>query len=54
MQIINIIKNMNDIRQERSNKGPTLKFNKTSELTSLNRKLGTHVKESMAFQTLKK
>ena len=28
MRIINIIINMDDIRQERSNKGPTLKLNK--------------------------
>ena len=28
MRIINIIINMDDIRQERSNEGPTLKLNK--------------------------
>ena len=54
MRIINIIINADDIRQERSNEGPTLKLNKTFKQTSLNKKFGTHVKESMAFHALKK
>ena len=33
------------MRQERSDKGPTLELNKTS----INKKFGTNVKESMAF-----
>ena len=45
---------MDDIRQERSNEGPTLKLNKRFKQTSLKSKFGTHVKESMAFQVLKK
>ena len=45
---------MNDIRQERSDEGPTLKLNKRFKWTSLNKKFGAHVKESMAFEGLKK
>ena len=52
--IINIIMNMDDIRQERSNKEPTLKLNKRFKQASLNKKFGTHVRESMIFQALKK
>ena len=45
---------MDDIRQERCNEGPTLKLNKRFKQASLNKKFGTHVKKSMAFQTFKK
>ena len=45
---------MDDIRQERFNEGPTLKLNKKIKQTSLNKKFGSHVKESMVFQALKK
>ena len=45
---------MDDIRQERPNEGPILKLNKRLKQKSLNRKFGTHVKESMVFQALKK
>ena len=38
------------MRQERSDEGATLELNKTS----INKKFGTHVKESMAFYALKK
>ena len=44
---------MDDIRQERSNEGPTLKLNKRFKQTSLNKKFGPHVKESMVYQDLK-
>ena len=50
MRIINIIIiNMDDIRQERLNKGPILKLNKRLKQKSLNKEFGTNVKESMAF-----
>ena len=52
--IINMIINMDDIKQERPNKGPILKLNKRLEKTSLNKKFDTHIKEFMVFQTLKK
>ena len=45
---------MDDIRQERSNKISTLNLNKKFTETSLNKKFDTHVKESIAFQPLKK
>ena len=45
---------MDDIRQERSSEGPTLKLNKRFKEMSLNKKFGTYVKESMTFQALKK
>ena len=45
---------MDDIRRERSNEGPTLKFNKRFKKTSLNKKFGPRVKESKVFQILKK
>ena len=54
MRIINIKINMDDIRQKSSNEGPTLKLNKKSKQTSLNKTFGTHVKDSMPFQVLKK
>ena len=54
MRIINVIINMDDIRKEKSNKGPTLTLNKRIKQTSLKKKFGTHVKESVAFQVLKK
>ena len=53
MRIINIITNMDDIRQKRSNEGPTLRLNNRFKKTSLNKAFGTHVKESMAIQALK-
>ena len=46
--------NMGDIRQGTSNEGPNLRLNKRFKQRSLNRKFGTHVKESMVFQALKK
>ena len=50
MRIINIIIiNMDDIRQERPNKGPILKLNKRLKSMPLNKETGTNVKESMAF-----
>ena len=52
MRIINIIINVDDIRQERSNGRPTLKLNKRFKETLLNKKSGTHVKESITFQAL--
>ena len=54
MRIIDIITNMDNIRQERPNEGPILKLNKGLKLMTLNKKSGTHVKESMVFQVLKK
>ena len=45
---------MDDIRQERSIEGPSLKLNKRYKKTSLNKKLGPHVKESIFYQALKK
>ena len=45
---------MNDIRQERSDEGPTLKLNNRFKWTSFNKKFGAHIKESMAFEGLKK
>ena len=52
MRIINI-KNIDDIRRERPNKGPILKLNKRLKWKSLNKEFGTNVKESMAFEALK-
>ena len=49
MRITNIIINMDDIRQERPNMGPILKLNKRLKQKSLNKELGTNIKESMAF-----
>ena len=40
---------MGDIKQERVNERPTLKLNKRFTQTSLNKKFGPHVKESMAY-----
>ena len=54
MRVINIIINMDDIRQERPNEGPILKLNKKLKQNSLKKVFGTSVKESMAFQALKK
>ena len=54
MRMINIIINMDDIRQERSNKGPISKLNKRLKQKSLNKKFGRYIKESMIFQALKK
>ena len=54
MQIINVIINVDDIRQEESDEGLTLSLNKRFKPTSLNKKFGTHVKESVALQALKK
>ena len=54
MQIINIIINMDDIKQERPNEGLILKLNKRLKKTSLNKKLDIHIKESMVLQALKK
>ena len=54
MRIIDIITNMDNIIQERPNEGPILKLNKGLKLMTLNKKSGTHVKESMVFQVLKK
>ena len=45
---------MDDIRQERPNEDPILKLNKRRKEMSLNKKSGTHIEESMAFQALKK
>ena len=45
---------MEDIKQEISNNGPTLKLNKRFKKTSLNKKCIPHVKESMVYQVLKK
>ena len=41
---------MGNIRQERPNKGLILKLKKRLEKMSLNKKFGTHVKESMALK----
>ena len=54
MRIINIIINMDDMIQERSNKGSILKSNKRLKYVSLNKKFGTHAKESMSLQVSKK
>ena len=54
MRIINVIINMDDIKQERSDEGPNLKLNKRFNYKSLRKKLDTHVKESMALQALEK
>ena len=54
MGIINIIKNIDDIRREKPNKGPILKLNKRLKWKSLDKEFGTNVKESMAFEALKK
>ena len=53
MQIINIIINMDEIIQERSNKGSILNSDKRLKYASLNKKFGTHVKESIPFQVSK-
>ena len=53
-QIINVIINMEDIRQEKSDAGPTLNLNKRFKERSLNEKFSPHAKESMALQTLNK
>ena len=45
---------MDDIRQEKPNEGPVLKLNKKLKQKSPNKKFGTHIKESMVFQPLKK
>ena len=45
---------MDDVRQERLNKRPSLTSNKRSKKTSPNKKFGTHIKESMVLQVLKK
>ena len=52
MQIINIIINMDNIRQESLNECPIFKLNNGLKKTSLNTKFGTH--ESMILQALKK
>ena len=49
MRIINVIINMDEIRQERPDEGPILKLNKRFKSTSLNKTFDTHVKESMAW-----
>ena len=49
MGIINIITNMNDIRQERPNESPILKLNERLKYNSLNKKFGTHVKKFVVF-----
>ena len=45
---------MDDIRQESSNEGATLKLNKRLKYTSQKKKFGPHVKKSMVYQGLKK
>ena len=54
MKKINMIINMEDIRQERTSEDPILKLKKRLKEMALNKKFGTHVKDSMAFQALKK
>ena len=49
MRTINIIINMGNIRKERHNESPILKLNKRLKYKSLNKKFGTHLKESMIF-----
>ena len=49
MRILNIIINLDNIRAERPNEGPILKLNDRPKKRLLNKKFGTHVKESMAF-----
>ena len=49
MQIINIITNIDDIKQEKPNESPILKLNKRLEQNSLNNKFGTYVMESIVF-----
>ena len=49
MRIIDIIVNMDDIRQERPNESPILNLNKRLKQKSLKKIFSTHVKESMAF-----
>ena len=44
---------MDSIRPERPSEGRTLKLNNSFKQTSLNKKFGTHFKESMTFQALK-
>ena len=53
-RIINIIINLDGNRQERSNERPNLKLGKRFKQMSLNKKFGTHVKESITCQALKK
>ena len=48
-----MILNMEDIRQERSNKGPILSFNERLSRQSLNKKFGIHFEKSMVFKTSK-
>ena len=43
---------MDDIRQEKPNGDPILKLNGSLKKPSLNKKLDTHVKESIAFQVI--
>ena len=45
---------MDDIKQERSNEGPTLKLNKRFKHQSLIKKFAPHVKETMFYQALNK
>ena len=44
---------MEDTKQERSNKGPTLKLNKGFKKTLPNKKFDPHVKKFMVFQAIK-
>ena len=50
MLIINIMINMDDIRQERPDEEPILKLSERLKYISLNKKFGTHVKDSMVFE----
>ena len=54
MRVINIIINIDDIRQEKPNKSPILKLNKKLKSMALNKKFGAHFKDSMTSQALKK
>ena len=54
MRKINLIINMDDIRQEGPNEGSVLKLNKRLEQTPLNKIFVTHAKESVTFKVLKK
>ena len=54
MKKVNMIINMDDIRQERTSEDPILKLKKRLKEMPLNKKYGTHVKDSMVFQALKK
>ena len=49
MRIINIIINMDDIRQERPNESPILKLNKRLKQKSLKKIFSTLIKEPMDF-----